>query len=149
MKTTIISIVLLSCISLSFSTPASQVKNDYQRMSCTTLKVHMAEAVDKMLIILNPEFQSFNSSKNFVDNYCIPFTDWFAVTKEYKRCLKSFSKSLYALVMNNIKKKYKTFCLSSKDQAVAYAHTKCLNHKTKNEVQFLAKQMKAFFQVRS
>ena len=131
----------------SFSPNTTLSEDEIKNLPCDQLVDHMSLATNKMLIIFNPVQQLFASPNDFVGKYCTPFNGWFAVSKEYRRCLKAFPKSLYAMITNNIRKTYKNYCFDPVKIDFAYSHVKCFRSETYELISSVAMKLVAFFQV--
>jgi len=114
--------------------------------SCNELRTAITENIDKLLIILDETWTGFASKEELVKDYCEPFNTWMKPAKEFKNCLKGFQKTIYNMVMNKVRKIYKTYCLNDEKLSEIYQHLSCAQNETIITLRHTATQMIAYFE---
>lgn len=56
--------------------------------------------------------------------------EWREDVSRYKKCLRPFPAQIFAMVINNMKKTWKTFCFSEENKNTAFNHLKCVTPET-------------------
>jgi len=131
-------VLLISAVSSAPSTVTDK--------SCNELRTAITENVNKLLIILDETWTGFTSKEELVKGYCEPFNTWMKPAKEFKNCLKGFQKTVYSMVMNKVRKIYKTYCLDDENMSEIYRHLSCAQNETIPTLRHTAIQMIAFFE---
>ena len=95
-------------------------------LDCDAQLIKSDKAIDEILFIFNRNVTGYKSKQQMDDLYCKPFPEWLKEARVYRGCLKSFPGQVYSIVMNSIKKTWKTFCLTEENKSLAFRHTKCM-----------------------
>lgn len=90
--------------------------------------------MNKLLILFDRDVVEIPSLQWFKTEYCGQFMIRYKEIFEYRKCLKSFVRSIFTFIMSNVKNMYKKFCLDEKEMQIAFDHLKCMDNETKPEI---------------
>lgn len=85
----------------------------------------MDTAVQKCLLVTNPDLRPFENGQDFKQNYCDPYKDWLRDITNYRPCLKSFQRTVFGLITQNMKKAGQKYCKDVSDRETVAQHSKC------------------------
>jgi len=90
--------------------------------------------MNKIIILFDRTVIEIPSLQWFKTEYCGHFMERYKEIFEYRKCLKSFVRTIFTIIMGNVKNMYKKFCLDEKEMEIAFDHLKCMDNETKPEV---------------
>ena len=101
--------------------------------TCDAALLTLDKNIADIFMIFQPDVVGYKDQEDFNSRYCAKVPTWIKEAMSYRPCLKSFPKTIFGLVIANVKKAYKTFCLNPAQMDVALKHLKCLDNSTKSE----------------
>lgn len=110
-------------------------KTRAQAMSeeCQVKLKRMDHNVAKILLVYSNTVKPYSSPANVRNEYCQPFTNsWIKEINRFKPCLKNFQRTVFGLLVVNMKKAAKSICSSELELIKAVKHSQCFgpeNHK--------------------
>jgi len=90
--------------------------------------------MNKIIILFDRTVIKIPSLQWFKTEYCGQFMIRYKEIFEYRKCLKSFVRTIFTFIMGNVKNMYKKFCFDEKEMQIAFDHLKCMDNETKPEV---------------
>lgn len=93
---------------------------------CDSRMKAMDTNIAKALLVYNNQMKPFTSVKEARETYCDPMlTSWLKTVSNFKPCLKNFQRTVFGIMVVNMKKVAKTTCNSDVDLQKAVTHSKC------------------------
>jgi len=89
------------------------------------LKV-MDDAVKKCLIISDPDMKPFNTTQELKESFCEPYKGWVKEINDYRDCMKNFQRTVFGLVVRNMKKNGEKYCDNEEHRVMVTKHSKCM-----------------------
>lgn len=106
-------------------------KNLTKHDECDVSLLVLDATVSDVFFMFQPNHFGFNNSQDMFDNYCSKVPGWLKDGYSYRPCLPPFPRTILNIVMNNLRKAYKRFCLDAASMQLALKHLKCLDKDTK------------------
>jgi hypothetical protein len=106
---------------------AATLKND----KCSDSLLDLDKKISNILFFLQPEFVSWKDSNEMRSHYCSKVPGWMKEAQEYRPCLKAFPRTIFNIILTNVKKAFKRFCLNPESMRLAVSHVKCLDNETR------------------
>lgn len=100
----------------------------------------MDRAVQKCLLVMNPDLKPFEDAEQFKGEYCDPYKDWLRDINNYRPCMKSFQRTVFGLISQNMKKSGQRYCTDDQREIVA-RHSKCLIQELQGNLSALANKI--------
>ena len=97
---------------------------------CLAIQEELDSRFNEIFFFLKPNHYGFNDSTDMTDNYCVKVPEWVKDIQDYRRCFRLFPRTLFNIVITNLKKVYKKFCLDSQSMKLALKHLECLDKET-------------------
>lgn len=67
--------------------------------------------------------------------------DWVRGISAYKACLKAFQKSVFSIIVSNMKKNYKAFCTVDTEKQNIVSHSECFTSQNKEQLQAVVNKL--------
>lgn len=134
-------VIFLAC----YMTTSDAAESRTQPSDCDKVKDELSIVVDKMLVLIDPDFKGFPTKQHLQREYCSKIDQWNQPIKKYRRCLKGFQRSLYVIIANRIRKIQKDICSTDEKIDEAYNHAKCVTNDTLPVIKHLAYQVRSLF----
>lgn len=111
-----------------------QSRSAIQSPECDAKLNSLNFTMNKIIILFDRNVTEIPSIDWFKTEYCGHFMERYKELFEYRKCLKSFVRTIYTIIMGNVKGMYKKFCLNDNEVQIAFDHLKCMDNETKPEV---------------
>lgn len=119
-------IVVVAAVSFAEEAATGQLDCEAQLLSSDA-------AVNKILMLVDKNATGYKTIQQFDSEYCIPFNEWIKEARKYRPCLKAFPTQIYSIVMSNVKKTWKKFCLPGPNKNTGFRHLKCMRPSNKGD----------------
>ena len=85
-----------------------------------------------VLFFMKPGNNGFQDVDDLTNNYCNKVPGWLKEIYTFKSCLKPFPRTIFHIIIRNIRVGFKKFCGDQEKRVVTMSHLRCLNNSTKD-----------------